>query len=49
MFGQRSSPAVVVVVGLVLIGVGLARGTPLGAVIGVAVVILGVVRFLIGR
>ena len=47
-FGPRSSPGVVLVVGAVLIGVGLVRGTPIAAALGVAVVILGIVRFLIG-
>lgn len=48
MFVHSSSPAVVVVAGIVLAGLGLARGTPLVAVIGVALVILGGLRFLTG-
>jgi hypothetical protein len=47
-FGPRSSPGVVLVVGAVVIGVGIARGNPIVTVLGVAVVILGVVRSRIG-
>jgi hypothetical protein len=47
-FGPRASPGVVLVVGAVVIGVGMARGDPIVAALGVAVVILGAVRFLIG-